>query len=112
MKRKKLRIFADVIGLNRLGPIGTAMLVAAPVTAAALFYVWTHVQSVRPGYALSKAGQAHERLLEENRAKKLDVAALEAPERHERIGKKYGLGPPRAEQVIRVDEPVESGARP
>lgn len=117
MRKKKrnkrgLGFFTDVIGLDRLGPVGTAMLVAAPVTAAALFYVWTHIESVRLGYALSEAGAAHEQIVERNRALKLDVAALKAPERLERMAEKYGLQAPRPEQIIRIDDDRGAGARP
>ena len=104
--------FANVVGLHRLGPIGTALLVAAPVTAAALFYVWTHIHSMRLGYALSKTGETHRSLVEQNRALELDVAALRAPERLQRMAKKYGLEAPRPEQVIRVEGDGSTGARP
>lgn len=99
-----VRFVVDVLGLHRLGPVGTAVLVAAPVVAAALFYVWTHVHTVRLGYALSKAGDQHQKLVEEKRTLELDVAALKAPERLETMAKKYELAPPKPEQVIRVDE--------
>ena len=102
------RFLRDVLGFDRLGPVGTALLFAAPVVAAALFYVWTHVHAVRLGYALSDAGERHQTLVEEQRALELDVAALKAPERLESVAKKYGLAPPKPEQVIRM--PAEEPA--
>ena len=102
----------DVLGLDRPGPIGVALLIAAPVTAAALFYVWTHITTVRLGYELSEAGEAHRALLERHRALKLDVAALKAPQRLRRLGQSYGLGAPRPEQVVHLEERADAkGAR-
>lgn len=115
MKKKSrgLRGFAnDVLGLSALGPVGRAILIAIPVTAAALFYVWTHIESVRLGYELSDAAETHEVLFERNKSLKVDVAAHKAPQRLERMGKKYGLRPPRPEQIIRVDGDDPAGARP
>ncbi|MCA9551510.1 MAG: cell division protein FtsL [Myxococcales bacterium] len=90
-------------GKAPMGPVGTAILVAGPVVAAALFYVWTHVTTVRLGYALSKAGESHRQLLEENRALRIEAAALKSPDRLEKLGQeRYGLGAPRTEQVVRV----------
>lgn len=112
-KNRGLRGFMrDVIGLSALGPVGRAILIATPVTAAALFYVWTHIEAVRLGYALSEAGEAHEAIVEKNRALKLDVSAHKAPERLERMGKKYGLRPPKPEQIIHVGADGTAGARP
>lgn len=88
-----------------LGPLGTSVTVAIPVVLAALFYVWTQVTTVRLGYELSKAAKAHQRLLEENRGLRIEVAALKAPERLQRLAKiHHGLAPPRTEQVIELSE--------
>lgn len=88
-----------------LGPLGTSVAVAIPVVLAALFYVWTQVTTVRLGYELSKAAKAHKNLLEENRGLRIEVAALKAPERLERLAKiHHGLAPPRSEQVIELSE--------
>ena len=90
-------------GRAPLGPVGTAVLVAGPVVAAALFYVWTQVTTVRLGYALSAAGDAHRVLLEQNRALRIETAALKSPDRLEKLGReRFGLGTPRTEQVVRI----------
>lgn len=86
-----------------LGPLGTSILVAIPVVAAALFYVWTHVTTVSLGYKLSEAGAAHERLLEHNHALRIRAAALRSPDRLQKLAeRRFGLVPPKTEQVVRV----------
>lgn len=90
-------------GRTSLGPLGIGVFVAGPVVAAALFYVWTHITTVSLGYALSEAGESHRKLLERNRALRIEAAALRAPDRLEKLGReRFGLTPPKTEQVVRV----------
>lgn len=98
--------FVDLVtGRRPPGPLGTALLVAAPVVAAALFYVWTHNTTVALGYALSDAGKAHRALLEKNRALRIKAAALRSPDRLQHLAKsRFSLAPPKSEQVVRVAE--------
>jgi cell division protein FtsL len=89
--------------LEELGVLQMAIILVAPVVAAALFYVWAEVTSVRLGYLLSQAGEAHNTLVEENRGLRIEVAALKAPERLKRIAQeRFHLAPPRLEQVVRL----------
>lgn len=103
---------AGPAGLDRLwalidmGPIGVVLVLVLPLVAAALFYVWAEVTTLRLGYQLSQAGEAHRALLEENRGLRVEVAALRAPERLKRLAADYGLEPPRTEQVVRVAAPT------
>jgi cell division protein FtsL len=86
-----------------IGPLGRALILAIPVVLAALFLVWTRVTTVRLGYELSKAVEVHERLLEENRGLRVEVATLEAPSRLKRLARsEYGLEKPKSEQVIEI----------
>ena len=85
-------------------PLVSAILVAAPIVLASLFYVWTHITTVELGYALSRESTRHKSLLEENRALRVEVAALRAPERLERVAKTgYPLAPPAKEQIVHID---------
>lgn len=87
-----------------LGPLGQSVLIAAPIVAAALFYVWTHVTTVQLGYALSRAGEVHERLLEENRGLRIENAALRAPDRLKKLARvRFHQKSPQATQVIRFE---------
>lgn len=86
-----------------LSPVGTAVLLIAPVVFASLFYVWTQVTTVRLGYAISKAGEIHQSLLEENRGLRIQIASLRAPDRLKGLAEKqYRLEPPRPEQVVHL----------
>ena len=88
----------------RSGPLFTAIWVAIPVVAAALLYVWTQVTTVQLGYALSKAGRTHRTLLDQNRALRIDHAALRSPDNLQRLGARFSLAAPRPDQVIRLTE--------
>jgi cell division protein FtsL len=80
------------------------MVIVAPVVAAALFYVWAEITTMRLGYTLSQASDAHRSLLEVNRGLRIEVAALRAPERLERLAvERFRLEPPKNEQVIRLE---------
>lgn len=97
------KLFTKLGRLVTLGPIGNAIVIAAPMVGAALFYVWAEITTVRLGYALSQAGEAHRVLLEENRGLRIEAAALRAPERLKRLAEeRYRLEPPRSEQVVRI----------
>lgn len=95
-----------------LAPVLTALMLALPVVFAGLFFVWSRVVTVRLGYEISRASDAHHRLLEENRGLRIESAALKAPDRLEKLAREtYGLAPPRPEQIIRLDE-VSRGPSP
>jgi cell division protein FtsL len=90
----------------------TAALLIAPVVAAGLFYVWTRVATLRLGYELSKAGEAHQALIEQNRGLRIEAASLKAPDRLARLAHdKYRLEPPRASQVIKLEPRPAEGAQ-
>lgn len=85
-------------------PVTRAILVAAPVVAAALFYVWAHLTTVLLGYRISEAAERLQELREQNRSLRLEAASLRAPERLERIAVRFGLAPPVRGQVIEIEE--------
>lgn len=98
----------DVVdrAVGQLSPTVSAILMAVPVVLAALFYVWTHVASVRLGYEISRAGEAHRALIEENRALRVEVASLKDPKRLAALAtEKYGLAPPKPSQIIKRGQP-------
>lgn len=100
------------VAVDRLGPLaptslGRAALVVAPLVASALFYVWAEATTLRMGYLLSQASEAHRSLLEENRGLRVEVAALRSPERLKMLAEeRYLLAAPRSEQVVRLEAPA------
>ncbi len=90
---------------SELGPLGLSVALVAPVVAAALFYVWTQVTTVRLGYELSEAGEAHQAFLERNRGLRIEVAALKATERLKLLAPQYSLVSPKGDQIVRLSSP-------
>ena len=86
------------------GPIAIFWLALAPLTGAAVFSVWARITTVQLGYDLSEAAATHQRLVEENRALRLEVAALKAPARLERLAKEYRLAPAGPDQMVHLTE--------
>jgi len=88
---------------GELSPIMSAVLLALPVLAAAIFYVWTQVAAVRMGYALSEAAAEHERLVERNRGLRIEVATLKDTARLQTLAEtKYKLARPTPAQIFRI----------
>lgn len=89
--------------LEALGPVSRAVIVAAPVVAAALFYVWAHLTTVLLGYRISEAADRLQQLEEQDRSLRLEAASLRSPARLEQIAVRFGLAPPVRSQVLEVD---------
>ena|GEM_PF-6517925 len=88
---------------ERLSPLTLSILFAMPIIAAALFNVWIHVATIQLGYALSAEAQKHEKLVEENRVLRIDIAALRSPQRLKKLAREsYNMGPPKAGQVLEM----------
>lgn len=69
--------------------------------SAALIYVWSHIRFTELKYRIAKEVSVQERLLEENRKLKVEIATLKSPQRIEAVSRdKLGLQFPEREQVI------------
>jgi cell division protein FtsL len=80
-----------------------ALVVAAGFIGCSLFYVWSHHQIISLGYEISQASGEEQQLLEENKKLRLELAALKAPSRIERMAQqKLGFVTPQKEQLIIV----------
>lgn len=77
-------------------------LLALAATAAGFVTLLVRLAVTREGYRLSAAGAGIARLEEENRALRLSTAELGSHARLRALAPKYGLGPPRPEQVVVV----------
>ena len=82
------------------GPLAAALCVAAPVVAAALFFVWTRVTTIRLGYELAQVSAVQDRLLAENNSLRVDVAALKTPKRLAKLAEERGLHAPTSERIV------------
>jgi cell division protein FtsL len=71
------------------------------LASVALLYVWLRLQVVNQGYALSATTKLQQRLEQEQRELKLELATLTTPERVEAMARRrLGLRPPEKGQVI------------
>ncbi|HEX2226176.1 MAG TPA: cell division protein FtsL [Candidatus Binatia bacterium] len=71
------------------------------LASVALLYVWLRLQVLNQGYALSATTKLQQRLEQEQRELKLELATLTSPERVEAMARqRLGLRPPEKGQVI------------
>ena len=68
---------------------------------AALIYVWSHICFTELKYLIAKELSVQEKLIEENRKLKVEIATLKSPQRIEAISRdQLGMQFPEREQVI------------
>ncbi len=74
-------------------------------------YTWQHFKAVEYGYKVESLKAQRDGLLEENRALRLDEASLRSPDRIDRLARGFGMQPPQAGQIVRMDSAAaETGA--
>jgi cell division protein FtsL len=89
-------------GVNR-NLVFVALVVALVFIGCSLFLVWSHHQGISLGYQTSQASLEEQKLLQENKRLRLELAALKSPSRIERLAvKELGLVKPQKEQFIIV----------
>jgi cell division protein FtsL len=80
--------------------VWTAFLTAALI-GLVLVHVWLRLQVVQVGYVLSTSSKLQNRLEQENRELKIELATMTSPERLESLARRrLGLRPPEKGQVI------------
>jgi len=70
-------------------------------------YTWQHFKAIEYGYKVETLRASRDGLLEMNRSLRLEAASLRSPERIDRLAREYGMEPPQAGQIIRM-EPTSS----
>jgi cell division protein FtsL len=74
---------------------------SAGLIVLVLIHVWLRLQVVHTGYVLSTTSKLQNRLEQENRELKIELATLTSPERLESLaGQRLGLRAPEKGQVI------------
>ncbi len=66
-------------------------------------YAWQHFKAIEYGYKIEAMKIQRDGLLELNRTYRLEEASLRSPDRIDRLAREYGMQPPQAGQVIRMD---------
>jgi cell division protein FtsL len=75
-------------------------------------YTWQHFKAIEYGYKVESLKTQRDSLLEVNRALRLEEASLSSPERIDKLAREYGMQPPQAGQVIRMDSSLPDSSTP
>jgi cell division protein FtsL len=66
-------------------------------------YTWQHFKAVEYGYKVELLKAQRDGLLEENHALRLEEASLRSPDRIDKLARDFGMQPPQAGQIVRMD---------
>lgn len=97
---------------RRLRELGWVLLVALPVVAALILYVWVNLELLRSGYRIHRL---EIELQEERRAVsilELEEAYLTGAERLTQVGAELGLAPPDPARLHHLEARPASGGGP
>jgi hypothetical protein len=75
-------------------------------------YAWQHFKAIEYGYKIEAMKVQRDGLIELNRTYRLEEASLRSPDRIDRLAREYGLQPPQAGQVIRMDSTSPNSGMP
>jgi len=75
-------------------------------------YTWQHFKAVEYGYKVESMKVQRDGLLEENRGLRLEEASLRSPDRIDRLARDFGMQPPQAGQIIRMDSASSDASTP
>jgi cell division protein FtsL len=74
-------------------------------------YTWQHFKAIEYGYKIEFMKNERNGLSELNHTLRLEEASLRSPDRIDRLARQFGMQPPQAGQVIRMDSaPLDAGA--
>jgi cell division protein FtsL len=68
-----------------------------------MFYAWQHFRAIEYGYRIEAQKAERDRLVELNRALKLEEASLRDPGRIDPLARQMGLASPEPGQVVRME---------
>lgn len=87
--------------LNSFSIVGLCLV----ILTGALFHVWQHIHVVRQGYAIERLREMHARLVQENKALRLEAGQLRSLRRVEEIARtRLGMVTPKPGQVVLIPE--------
>jgi cell division protein FtsL len=75
-------------------------------------YTWQHFKAVEYGYKVESLKAQRDGLLEESHALRLEEASLRSPDRIDKLARDFGMQPPQAGQVIRMDSTAADAGAP
>lgn len=74
-----------------------------------MFYAWQHFRAIEYGYRIEAQKAERDRLVELNRALKLEEASLRSPGRIDPLARQLGLVSPQPGQVVRLEDEDTAG---
>jgi cell division protein FtsL len=87
--------------LNSFSIVGLCLV----ILSGALFHVWQHIYVVRQGYDLERLREVQVKLVQENKALRLEAGQLRSLRRVEEIARtRLGMVTPKAGQVLLIPE--------
>jgi cell division protein FtsL len=75
-------------------------------------YTWQHFKAIEYGYKIEFMKNERNGLAELNRTLRLEEASLRSPDRIDRLARQYGMQPPQAGQVLRMDSTSQDAGAP
>lgn len=87
----------------------TFFLYALTFIIAALFYMWPHHQMIKRGYEYQELRAKHEKLFQENRILKLEMASVRSLDRIEKTAVKKGFILPQKGQIVFLKDKNKHG---
>ncbi len=98
---------------RRARDLWAVALVLAPIAIVLLVFAWENVEVIRRGYELRKIGAERERLLEDNRRLRSQLASLASlPQAEKRAREELGFVSPQSAQVVHLRAETGSPAKP
>jgi cell division protein FtsL len=78
----------------------------------AMTYTWQHFKAVEYGYKVESMKAQRDGLLDVNHGLQLQDASLRSPDRIDKLARDFGMQPPQAGQIIRMDSAVGETSAP
>ena len=75
-------------------------------------YAWQHFKAIEYGYKIESLRIQRDSLLEMNHTYRLEEASLRSPDRIDQLARQYGMQPPRAGQIVRMDSALPESENP
>jgi cell division protein FtsL len=75
-------------------------------------YTWQHFKAIEYGYKIGTLRADRDGLLELNRTLRLEAASLRSPERIDKLAREFGMQPPQAGQIIRMESATPDSGMP
>ncbi len=75
-------------------------------------YTWQHFKAIEYGYKVESLKVTRDGLLEVHRALRLEEASLRSPDRIDKLAREYGMQPPQAGQIIRMESASPDATAP